>query len=68
MVNERKLAAAERARVEEPAGQFALKEGGEDDNYAELLNSYTGRRFAEGEGSPARRPHARHHRRADFSR
>ncbi len=49
MVNERKLASAERARAEEPAGQFALKEGGEDDNYAELLNKYTGRRFAEGE-------------------
>src|ERR1051326_305377 len=48
MVNERKLAGAERARVEEP-GQFALKEGGEDDNYADLLNKYTGRRFAEGE-------------------
>src|SRR5262245_11287421 len=48
MVNERKLA-AERARADEPAGQFALKEGGEDENYAELLNKYTGRRFAEGE-------------------
>src|SRR5437879_12075743 len=50
MVNERKLAtSAERARVEEPAGQFPRKEGGEDENYADLLNKYTGRRFAEGE-------------------
>jgi small subunit ribosomal protein S1 len=47
MVNERKLASAERA--EEPVGQFVVKEGGEDDSYAELLNKYTGRRFAEGE-------------------
>src|SRR5438876_10884598 len=50
MVNERKLAtSAERARVEEPAGQFPRKEGGEDENYADLLNKYTGRKFAEGE-------------------
>ena len=49
MVNERKLASAERARADEPVGQFVVKEGGEDDSYAELLNKYTGRRFAEGE-------------------
>src|SRR6187549_3429502 len=50
MVNEPgKLANAERARTEEPvAGQFALSKG-EEESYEQLLDQYTGHRFAEGE-------------------
>jgi hypothetical protein len=51
MVNQPgKLASAERAHIEEPAaGQFALSKGGEEENLEQLLDQYTGRRFAEGE-------------------
>jgi len=51
MVNEPgKLASAERARIQDPAaGQFAISKGGEDESYEQLLDQYTGHRFAEGE-------------------
>ena len=50
MVNQPgKLASVGRARVEEPAiSQFALSKG-EEENLEQLLDQYTGRRFAEGE-------------------
>jgi small subunit ribosomal protein S1 len=50
MVNQPgKLASAGRAQVEEPArSQFALSKG-EEENLEQLLDQYTGRRFAEGE-------------------
>jgi len=52
MVNETgKLTGVERSRKEEPApGQFVLQKGGEEEeNYAQLLDQYGGRKFAEGE-------------------
>jgi small subunit ribosomal protein S1 len=51
MVNEPgKLASAERARTQDHApGQFAISKGGEEESYEQLLDQYTGRRFAEGE-------------------
>src|ERR1043165_7043199 len=51
MVNEPgKLAGAQRAREKQPgAGHFAVPRGEEEQNYEQLLDQYTGRRFAEGE-------------------
>ncbi len=51
MVNEPgKLASAERAPKGEPdASQFAISKGGEEESYEQLLDQYTGHRFAEGE-------------------
>jgi small subunit ribosomal protein S1 len=51
MVNEpRKLAGAERALEDKHPGQFAIPQGGEEeDSYEKLLDQYGARRFAEGE-------------------
>src|SRR5437879_3893954 len=51
MVNEPgKLAGAQRAREKEKgAGQFAVPQREEDENYEKLLDQYGARRFAEGE-------------------
>src|SRR5678815_898698 len=45
-----KLTAAERVREKEQgAGQFAIPQGEEVENYEELLDQYGARKFAEGE-------------------
>src|SRR5215468_12522279 len=51
MVNEPgKLTAAQRAREKTPgAGQFAVPQGEEAENYEQLLDQYGARKFAEGE-------------------
>src|SRR2546423_485445 len=51
MVNEPgKLAATQRAREKEQgAGQFAIPQGEEEQNYEQLLDQYGARKFAEGE-------------------
>jgi small subunit ribosomal protein S1 len=51
MVNEPgKLTAAQRApEKERRAGQFAIPQGEEEENYQELLDQYVARKFAEGE-------------------
>src|SRR5437016_14152026 len=51
MVNEPgKLAGAQRAREKEKgAGQFAVPQGEEEENYEKLLDQYGARKFAEGE-------------------
>jgi small subunit ribosomal protein S1 len=51
MVNEPgKLTAAQRALEKEPrASQFAIPQGGEEENYQQLLDQYVARKFAEGE-------------------
>src|SRR5260370_41593814 len=51
MVNEPgKLAGAQRVREKEKgAGQFAVPQREEDENYEKLLDQYGARRFAEGE-------------------
>jgi small subunit ribosomal protein S1 len=51
MVNEPgKLTAAQRALKKEPgAGQFAIPQGEEEENYQQLLDQYVARKFAEGE-------------------
>ena len=51
MVNEPgKLTATQRAREKERgAGQFAIPQGEEDQNYEQLLDQYGARKFAEGE-------------------
>src|SRR5438093_8850037 len=51
MVNEPgKLTAAQRAREKEQgAGQFAVPQGEEEQNYEQLLDQYGARKFAEGE-------------------
>jgi len=51
MVNEPgKLTGAERAREKtQGAGQFAVPQGEEEENYEQLLDQYGARKFAEGE-------------------